>query len=121
MADFFVWTQPVARVAHRCSVCSRTISKGETYAHCKGFIDGRFHVWRECAHCNAMIESYGIDDLDGNRPGPDSVEDFEFTTITGLRHRAQFKKRWQRADGTLLDVPGTSVHMASATNHKEQS
>lgn len=91
MSDFFVWTKPVARTAHCCNVCHRRINPRETYVHCKGLIDGTFAVWRECRHCNSMIELYRIADLDGNRPGYDTVEDFEFTSITGLRHLAQFK------------------------------
>lgn len=105
--------RPKARKEHRCSLCSRTIRVGEVYRRCRMVWDDGPYVFRECAHCHALLarREHGLDDaLDWADDGytDETIWDWEPTTVAGLRQKVHFRRRWTRRDGSLYPVPGSS-------------
>lgn len=50
-ADFFSWSEPVARKKHGCCECSAPILKGEKHYHGRGKWDGRIDDCRQHFLC----------------------------------------------------------------------
>jgi hypothetical protein len=92
-----------ARKQHTCVTCKRTIDAGETYLRGSGFGDGEAFTWKECAHCSAFLnlaaiaweEEYSEVDFDA----------FEPSTVTEMRWKVQWYRKWRRRDGDLYPVP----------------
>lgn len=95
---------PTARKEHWCNLCSRVIRVGEKYHSQSNLSNGGFYVFKDCAHCRAMWMLCGIED-DGDGVTTESFVDFEPPDIPELRMKVLWLKKWQRADGTLYDVP----------------
>ena len=102
----YVTTRPRARTDHVCSDCGRTIGPGETYRHSVVFHDGTVGTWKDCAHCEALVDLYDIA-WDG---GYDDVRIHEWATDghddwSKVRDAAGYLMRWRTRSGTLLPVP----------------
>lgn len=102
-------TNPVARVQHRCNLCGRRIEPGEQYNRQRNIHDGRAYTFKDCAHCQAMVQTYNrlegdwYDAWEGYTQ--DDLHEYEPTTMPGARLRAMFRRQWRRRDGGLYDVP----------------
>jgi len=92
-----------ARKPHPCDLCSRTISQGERYQRSAGMDGSSAWTWKECAHCEAIIDVIERD-VDGSY-GPDSVREWCPRTIPQLRAKVLWLRRWTRPDGSLYPVP----------------
>lgn len=100
-----------ARKAHRCGECFRTISPGEAYAYTCGLFDGRFDVYRQCAHC-AAAASLLVQHCRGFLYGG-VAEDLEshFGQFVPWRYQAgryaaSIRRKWRRFRGEgLMPVP----------------
>ncbi len=112
MTDLHSSTRPVARKAHRCDDCNRTIELGETYRYSKGLSeDGDFGVWKDCAHCLAFLESAPIVDWDyAEGYSPDDFAEFEPGNDDERLWHTQWKARWVGDDGALVPIPVRAVH-----------
>ena len=103
----FVTTRPRARKDHVCSDCGRIIGPGETYRRGVGFDDGTAWTWKDCAHCEATLDLYGL-----SWDGTYNDDDFYEWATDGhnewseVRHAAGYLMRWRTRSGTLLPVPG---------------
>lgn len=92
-----------ARKEHRCDDCHRVIRKGETYIRGVGLGDGTAWTWKECAHCRAILDLYVTYwDYTYNE---DDFQDWEPQTVTELRAKVNYNRKWERADGSLVEVP----------------
>lgn len=98
----WIRTNPVARKEHRCEICCRTIRKGETYLRGVG-LDGNAWTWKECTHCEAMLNLYDIqwDDTYCR----DTVADWDPRSTAEWRVKANWNRQWTRRDGSLVEVP----------------
>lgn len=99
----------IARRGPRCSLCWRTIGKGEDYRCSTNVYDGRIYNWNECAHCEAfrkLTDYWGID-LAWSDEGysSDTVEEFEPRTAQEVKLLKRWRRRWRRKDGSLYQVP----------------
>lgn len=95
-----------ARKSHRCELCRRTISPGETYRYGAGMDGSTAWTWKECAHCDAIrdvarADSWSVDD----EYGDDLLHEWEPTTVPHLRLKVLASRRWARSDGTLYPTP----------------
>jgi len=99
---------PVARKSHTCELCRRTIRPGERYQAQHNVYDGHAYTWKGCAHCQAYAAVIWADN-DGwlDDAGLDwmSASDYEPDTLWKLRLKAQYRRQWTRADGSLMPVP----------------
>lgn len=100
--------RPVARKAHRCSMCSRTIEPGEKYSRSFTVDSGDVWAWKECEHCEAMVcilwkyfEWYAFDE----GYNADAMGEFEPSTIAEARLQVYWRHGWRRRDGSLYPVP----------------
>lgn len=107
MATEIAFTKPKARTEHTCSLCSRIIEPGETYYRHRMISDDGPYVWKQCAHCSAIIRIYGNDFVwDWHEGyGPDDVQEWEPVTESGKQARADWGARWRGPDGALVPVP----------------
>jgi hypothetical protein len=105
----------VARKAHRCDECGRTIEPGETYWPWTGLGEGRFDHGKMCVHCEAAAQwlvevcngylFHGIaQDL---REHWD--EDWSYRNLWLGRAVVGMGRRWRRLDGSLMPVPDRPV------------
>ena len=101
------FTSPRARLAHQCELCNRTIDAGEVYGRWRMIGDDGPYVWKECAHCRALLALYRseivYDDSEGY--GWDSVADWEPSTAAGVAAQVGWRMRWRTGDGHLLPLP----------------
>lgn len=101
----FTDTHPRARKEHQCGGCGRTIRPGEKYRRGAGMDGSTAWTWKECTHCEVLVEWFcRIGILDGEY-GPDDFADWEPTTINELRLKVGWRRKWTRRDGSLMDVP----------------
>lgn len=99
-------THPRARTEHQCNDCHRTIRPGETYR--RGVVmDGTAWTWKECVHCEVLIDwLYRSNEVwDGEDYGPDTFADWEPRTLSDLRLKANWRRKWTRRDGSLVPIP----------------
>ena len=69
MCDYFdgegcdVWSEirPVARKAHRCGCCGRTIHKGERYLRAGALHEGSWTTYRAHESCEAIVMHIAFD------------------------------------------------------------
>lgn len=102
---------PTARKAHRCHLCHRVIAPGETYERQENVFDGRFYLWKGCAHCKALMSLRTeirevVEDWDEGWTD-DVLCDWQPATVWEARLRAQYRRRWTRLDGSLYPLPTT--------------
>ena len=98
----------VARIAHGCRMCGRTIQPGETYNHQTNVYDGGIYVWKQCAHCEAAVRILQLAkwaDWPDEGIGPDLMGGFEPETIAHARIWIAWRNQWRRRDGSLRDIP----------------
>ena len=109
----FASSRPVrARKTHTCMECLRAIRPGEFYLREAGCWEGDFWQQKTCMHCGALREL--VAEVDGgymeNYYGglvswvTDLVTEFKCGP-TLLRGAVNFKRKWQRPDGSLVEVP----------------
>jgi len=97
----FISSNPTARKHHLCEDCGRWIRPGERYRRTFAKDCGDVWTYVECPHCITLVpliqweDTYTLDDFDSWEP----------RTIADLRLKALWRKRWERADGTLYPVP----------------
>jgi ribosomal protein L24E len=98
---------PVARKLHTCQMCSRLIAPGERYTRQRAIGDDGPYVWKECAHCSAMVDLLDIDwhDYQDEGWGPDAMFEYDPDTVKVMRLKALWRKRWTRRDGSLYPIP----------------
>jgi predicted RNA-binding Zn-ribbon protein involved in translation (DUF1610 family) len=94
-----------ARKAHRCELCRRDIEPGEKYRHQRYKDCGDIWTWRQCAHCDAVIDALIADGMCGDFGiDCDLVGEWEPDTIAGLRLKVGWKRKWRRRDGSLYPL-----------------
>lgn len=54
MPEFYNATRPIARKAHHCHECNRTIQPGERYERVSAKWDGSVDTVKACVYCIAM-------------------------------------------------------------------
>jgi hypothetical protein len=98
---------PTARIAHTCQMCGRTIQPGEVYRRQRNIWDGTDpYVWKECAHCEALLKVGTFDDYWWDEGvNEDTIREWEPPTITDMRWKVQWLRRWARRDGSLYPIP----------------
>lgn len=99
----FAEATPVARIAHECNDCGRTIRPGERYHRGAGMDGFTAWTWKECAHCVAIAPLVCEPYEDTYRMA--SFEEWEPTSIAHLRLKANWGRRWERRDGSLVPIP----------------
>lgn len=107
MSEFIV-TLVKARKRHRCWLCARIIRPHEIYRRTVGF-DGTAWTNKTCLHCDALCSVlprwFGLDEYDW-----DVISDWDPADIGEARLKAQWKRRWERFDGTLYPLPRVLWH-----------
>lgn len=71
-------------------------------------MDGTAWTWKECAHCEVLIAwLYRLDEVWGGDEGygPETFANWEPSTWSDLRLKANWRRRWTRRDGSLVPVP----------------
>lgn len=101
------WSTPTARVEHRCQLCGRTVRKGERYDRQRIIGDDGPYVFKSCAHCQAVLKITDIMDWADDDYGytMDTFDCWEPRSVADLRLKVGWRRNWERADGTLWDVP----------------
>jgi hypothetical protein len=100
---FWTDTWPVARKEHRCTLCRRIIRPGEKYRRGVGLGDGA-HTFKECLHCRAVMDL--ADPTWGEcEYFEDVLGEWEPYSVTELRWKVQWQRKWERRDGDLYPVP----------------
>lgn len=73
-------------------------------------MDGTAWTFIECAHCAAFIRvAYRRSWMDEGYD-EDLLRDFAPDNIQEARVWAQYRRRWQRADGSLFPIPTVVFH-----------
>lgn len=108
MSEHFRRDHRKARKPHTCSMCARRIQPGETYLNGAGMDGGAAWSWKECAHCDALLE-YARTMDDWEYYGPDTIVDWTPETMQQARVKAQWTRKWQRGNGDLFPVPRVLV------------
>ncbi len=100
---------PVARKAHQCSLCYRTIEPGEKYDRQHSVFDGRAYAFKSCAHCQALVDIIGWDRLSWDDEGysADSISEFEPASVAEARLIVGWRHKWRHRSGDLWAVPET--------------
>lgn len=100
---------PVARKEHECSLCHRTIQPGERYNRQRSVGDDGPYVFKDCAHCEAMVKILNDDEGDWYDTWEGftawDVAELEPTSIRTARLKVMYHRRWRRRDGALYPVP----------------
>lgn len=98
---------PKARKAHKCGMCWRTITPGETYTRQSNIgEDDNLYTWKNCTQCDVFFGLIqDIEYFDGYGIGYESVDNWEPGNIRELRLKVLWHKKWRRADGSLYPVP----------------
>lgn len=102
----FVTSHPKARKEHRCTDCGRTIRTGETYRRGAGFDGGTAWSWKDCRHCEFVLNEYDIA-WDGEY-NADTFHEWSgdgFQDIAEGRLQAGYRKQWTTAGGNLWPLP----------------
>lgn len=100
---------PVARKEHTCSMCRRTIEPGERYNRQRCIGDDGPYVFKDCAHCSALVAI--LHAVEGDWYDTDfgyteyDVAELDPTTIRTARLKVMWKRHWRRRDGALYPVP----------------
>jgi len=113
---FYTDTHPKARTEHRCDLCARMIQSGETYRRGVAMDGGTAWTWRECAHCEVLLQwLMRIDALWGADEGynSDSVLEWEPDNLSDLRLKACWRRQWTRRDGSLMPAPAKTIRETS--------
>lgn len=106
-------TNPKARKQHQCSCCNRVIAVGETYERQDNVFDGQRYAYLLCAHCRAItnraweLAGCYLDEGWNEEVIDDGMREYA-ETLADLRMLVWFRRRWMRADGTLVPVPGSN-------------
>lgn len=110
MSNFAAERTVIARKAHRCGECFRTINPGERYQRAAGCWWGDFWHQETCAHCAALRPM--LRDFD-----PEYNEDYYGGLVESLYDRVgdlpcgllrgfvNARRGWRRRDGSLVDIP----------------
>ena len=91
-----------ARKSHICHLCRRQIEPGERYRHQRNKESGDIWTWRNCAHCDELLNHllrHGYDDDWGITS--DSVSEWEPESIAEMRLKVGWKRKWRHRDGSL--------------------
>lgn len=110
-----------ARKQHHCSMCGRVIDPGETYDCSTNIYDGNLYTWKQCRHCDAMVQILKLHDWAGYPDegiGPDDVGEFEPETIAQARIIIGWRGKWRRKDGTLREVPAREPEEPTSEPHR---
>lgn len=91
-----------ARKTHSCELCGREILRGETYMAGSGFGNGEAHSWKECLHCESLVQLVLLHE---DEYSFDVLGEFEPATFTEARWMVQWRRQWTRRDGQLYPVP----------------
>lgn len=111
MVDVLHRSTPKARTEHDCSMCGRTIRKGEVYERQDNVFDGRRYAFKCCEHCRAasdraiQLNPYDYYDEGINRDYIEQVLCDDRETLADIRMLIHFRRRWTRRDGSLWPVP----------------
>ena len=111
MVEIIADDRPVARKAHICCMCSRTIDPGETYRRARAVGDDGPYVFKECMHCRLLIKLHGDEFVWDWYEGycDEDVREWEPATVATMRLKVQFRRRWRRRDGALYPLPADVV------------
>lgn len=92
------------RKQHICVICTRKIRRGEKHVRGGAFGEGTAWTWRECLHCDAVLE-YVRTLWDDDEYNSDTIGEWEPQTIDQWRVKAMWHMKWQRLDGGLHPIP----------------
>jgi len=107
----------IARKDHRCSECSRTITKGERYDNVKVVGDYGFQTWKCCDGCERLCQDlWDAGCIGENEDGADcfaylpEVEwhDVRLWSDLWAARADAFLAQWTAADGSLIAYPSDS-------------
>ncbi len=102
MSDiWFPRTYPRANREHMCVTCYRTIDKGERYVRGSGIWYGSPTSWKQCAHCDSMLDRIDYDE----EFCEDDYDSFEPRDIPELRALVHYRRKWRNSAGSLYPVP----------------
>lgn len=97
---------------HICESCGRVIDKGEKYQRTFAIDSGDTWIYKECAHCTALVSLWCVWEYSGTGEGytSDTIQEYrdEIRTIPDARLWAQWHRKWRRGDGTLFPIPERS-------------
>ena len=97
----YIWSQPVARKPHTCTICYRKITPGEPYARMAGLDCGTAWTYKECQHCHrATVEYCAAWDAEYE---PESVR--EWLEDSEPLVWSQMLAGWRTPEGDLLPPP----------------
>jgi hypothetical protein len=106
MSDLSKYTYPVARKSHWCETCTREIKKGEKYSRWSGLDEGgAFGTYPECDHCTTASSAWDVTDEYYGGHNADTFHEWYPSSVTGLRVKVYYLRKWTKPDGTLYDVP----------------
>ena len=120
MSELLKWTAPVARIAHVCDQCSRTIRSGETYSRHESVGDYGFETSKTCMQCVALgRDLYAAGEVGEDEFGREChpyLPDVDWADVRSWSRlweiRADmYQARWMKDDGTL-DVYPTPIEEA---------
>lgn len=105
-------TDPVARKAHRCAECGRTIEVGEQYRNERWVFDGRVSGQKTCYHCVFIARPWLMSNCGGWIYGAVYEDIFEHfpdgssdTPMNVGRIIVGMRRGWRRRDGSLTALP----------------
>lgn len=96
---------PRARKPHICDACGRTIQAKEIYRRGAGMDGATAWTWKECAHCELFIAWLRRIKYLGEEYGSETIEVWEPETLSDLRLKACWAKRWTFQSGALMPPP----------------
>ena len=103
--DHYTDSHPRARKPHICDTCGRTIQAREIYRRGAGMDGATAWTWKECAHCELLIAWLGRINYLEEEYCPEVIEEWEPETLSDLRLKACWAKRWTFQSGALMPPP----------------
>lgn len=98
-----------ARKPHDCKLCRRQIEPGERYRHQRNKDYGDIWTWRNCIHCDELLNLLsrrGYDDDYGITF--EVVCEWEPESIAEARLKVGWDRKWRHRDGSLYQVGGVT-------------
>lgn len=98
----YVWSNPTARVRHRCRLCRRIVLPGEPYWRMAGLDNGAAWTYKACPHCFRVANTWSRR-LEGDEWWEDLI--FEWLQDEHPALWASLLAHWRFPDGEPLPLP----------------
>lgn len=98
---------PRARKPHRCQLCGRSIAVGERYHSQFNADGGESWMWRECAHCSAVVQTLWNRRFDLEEINGFTVFDWlrESGDLALMRLAVGMKRQWRGFADGMMPIP----------------